>query len=377
MNIVFIVVCSFPYGDASSVRALNICHLLNDAGHTVHVISDYPSVSPADCDFCTYEHVADRSGSLIDRRTVVKKSLSALKAYCLANRVEAVLTNARFDRYDKILRFCKNKGLKLVVENCEWYHFSNFKLKLLDFRYWKNQWMIKKGFKRADGFISISRLLDRHNGSFGIPSVRIPTIMDTDNVQYRTECTESDTVKIAYTGNPGKSKELLSPIILALAENKELQEKIQLHIYGPDKNKVLYNIGNDKKLLLSAGSSVIIHGKVPQNEMNSIVKDSDYVVFLRPNRRSSNAGFPTKLGESMAAGTPVISNDTGDIGLYLKNGVNGFVCDDTSKGAVIKILAKITEMNKEQKESMRKQARLCAEEYFDYKKYVNEVKKIF
>ena len=305
MIIVFIVVCHFPYGNASSIRALNICHLLHDAGHTVHVISDFDSLSGCGCKnaFCSYESIFEQQPTFLHRHEVPKASVAALKRYCDNNSVDAVLINARYDRFDKISSFCHKRYLKLYVENCEWYHYSNYRLKFLDYRYWLNEKMIRYSLKEADGFISISRFLDKHNKHFGRPSVRIPTIMDVINSKYRisssnTGCYNSK-ISCIYTGNPGISKELLKPIIQALAENSYLCDKFVFHIYGPDEYTVLRNIGNDNLMLDAAGNSVVIHGKVPQDEMQNVMLNADYLMFIRPDRRSSQSGFPTKLGESM------------------------------------------------------------------------------
>lgn len=377
MNIIFIVVSRFPYGEASSIRALNICHLLHDAGHIVHVISDYPSNPESNCNFCTYEAVSQYTISICKRHNVVKKSIEALKKYCDRNKIDAVLTNARFDRFDKVSDFCHENGLKLYVENCEWYHYSNFKLGILDYRYWKNQWMITKGFKRADAFISISRLLDEHNSSLGIPSIRIPTIMDTEEIPYDVErAFDKNKITIAYTGNPGKSKEFLFPIISALAEDDVLKSKIQFHIYGPNKNQVMMNISHDSTTLSKAGDSVVIHGRVSQTSISEVVRNSDYLIFLRPDRLSSNAGFPTKLGESMAVGTPVITNNTGDIGLYLKDGVNGFFLEDYKSETVKKMLHNVLNVSQGTYVNMRKMARKTAEDNFEYRNYIDTIKQL-
>lgn len=375
MDFVFIVVFRFPYGEASSIRALNICRLLRDAGNRVHVISDYSSNADGECDCCTYESVSQFSTSLLSRHNTVRRSMAALERYCESHSIDAVLINARFDRFDKITAFCRRNELKLYVENCEWYHFSSFKLGVFDPRYWKNEWMIRRDFRRADGFISISRLLDEHNSGFGIPSIRIPTIMDTTEIccDLGRTC-DWDRITLAYTGSPGKSKEFLYPVIAALAEDDELGSRIVFNVYGLNRDQVILNISGNADILDKAGASVVIHGRVAQTEIGEIVRDSDYLIFLRPNRRSSNAGFPTKLGESMAVGTPVISNDTGDIGLYLKDGVNGFIVEDSGTETVKNVLRRLLTQPKDAYTAMRIAARKTAEESFEYRRYIGLVK---
>lgn len=375
MHIVFLVVCEFPYGSASSIRALNICRLLQSSGHSVHVISDKPSATQDQCDCCSYEAVYLSEDNYLARRKAGIESIRRLAQYCNEKKVDAVLTNARYDRFNKLIHFCKMRDIRLFVESCEWYDPSSFKLGRMDFRYWKNQWMLTQGFKKADGFISISRLLDEHNRSFGIPSVRIPTIMDVKNSKWRGEVNRSSTkIRIVYTGNCRGSKENLKPMIEILAQDAAYRERIEFHIYGASKNAVLSNIDGEKHLLDRAGASVVIHGKIPQTEIQNVLLDADFQFFLRPDRRSSHAGFPTKLGESMCVGTPVIANQTGDICLYLKNGLNGYLVQDVNVRGVQEVLDRILQLTDEQRTAMRLHVRQTAENAFDYRKYIDTVK---
>jgi glycosyltransferase involved in cell wall biosynthesis len=122
-------------------------------------------------------------------------------------------------------------------------------------------------------------------------------------------------------------------------------------------------------LLDSMDGIVYIMGKIPQQEVHQAYMDADYSIFIREDKRSSHAGFPTKLAESMAAGTPVITNDTGDIGLYLKNGENGYLLQDTSPESIKKVLEKILQLTSEETIEMRSKARKTAEESFDFRVY--------
>ena len=98
--------------------------------------------------------------------------------------------------------------------------------------------------------------------------------------------------------------------------------------------------------------------------------EADFQLFIRPNRRSSNAGFPTKMGESMAVGTPVITNNTGDIELYLTDSENGYMLRGNGIEAVRTVLDQILKLCVEDYVEMRKRARITAEQVFDYHKYV-------
>lgn len=374
MNFVFIVAFQFPYGSASSMRARHLYRLLESAGHCVHVISDFDTVSQTpDCSAYSYESVFDRCMTFQNRQCAGAESVSVLKRYCAGHSVDCVLMNAKSDRLSRIAKFCKQKNIRLVIENCEWYDPSAFKFGKWDFRYYLNQKMLLKDFRKADGFISISRLLHEHNKSFGKPSVRIPTILDVENTAYSAGANYEKLV-ISYTGHPERSKEYLLPMIRLLAEKKDIAAQMEFHIYGPTYSEVLRNIGGEEGILKRAENAVFIHGNIPQDKVDEVLRSTDFILFLRPDRRSSHAGFPTKLGESFAVGTPVISNDTGDIGLYVKNGVNGFLVD-LSDESLERTVRNILNMGNEEREAMRWAARETAERNFDYRVYSETMKR--
>ena len=57
----------------------------------------------------------------------------------------------------------------------------------------------------------------------------------------------------------------------------------------------------------------------------SVFAQCNTLVLSRPLERFSLAGFPQKLPEYMALGRPVIVTDVGDIPLYVRDGIDGFV----------------------------------------------------
>ena len=71
----------------------------------------------------------------------------------------------------------------------------------------------------------------------------------------------------------------------------------------------------------------------------------------------------------MSVGTPVITNNTGDISMYLHNGKNGFIVYENSEEAIFKIFDKAVNMNSNELMEMRKQARYTAINSFSYEKY--------
>ena len=71
----------------------------------------------------------------------------------------------------------------------------------------------------------------------------------------------------------------------------------------------------------------------------------------------------------MIAGTPVITNNTGDISYFMKDGKEGFLLNDDSPTAIAEIFNKIVKHSSEEKKNMRISARKQAEKSFSYKSY--------
>lgn len=368
MNIVFITVVSYPFGGATSSRTRNLVKLFTSCGHFVHVISYTESKEKTEIINSTYESI-DNNGEPIRPEMV----LDTLKKYNSAHEIDVVCMNAKSNIYWLMLDYCKEKNIKLIIESCEWYDSSNFRYGEKDSEYIQNQKMIQNGFAYADGFISISRLLNDHNNQVGKNSVRIPTILDASETEYSTKVDDDNIIKLVYTGRPGKSKELLKPIIVALVEDRILKKNFCLDLYGINTIQFLRNINYNVYLFLKARKIIRIHGAVEQSIVDDVIRNSDFQVFIRPYRRSSNAGFPTKLGESMMVGTPVVANDTGDICMYLCDRENGMVVRGLDSTAVAEVLHNILEIPLSERKKMRENARKTAEQYFDFRNYKEQM----
>ena len=381
-RILFVLDNCFPFGTAAASRARSLCQLFDLAGYKVHVICSRTMESNLNVDkvyklpYCTYKVSTNKPATAIASFVGSPVLMKDVKEYFAKDRPDFVFAMNSLTFFRKLRRICKQRKIKLIAEQNEWRDKSSFKFREWDYRYIHEEWLIRQEYKKADGILAISKCFQNYYGNMGMNVVRIPTILDVQNTPYSVH-SENRKIVLIYSGNPSTSKEYLAPVISVLVDNPQFREAFEFHIYGPDYNKVLKNIGGDDNLLKRAEGCVFIHGKVKQELMQDIMMSADFQIFLRPHRRSSEAGFPTKLGESMAVGTPVITNLTGDIGLYLKNEVNGFVVDMTTEEDLAMTLKKITKMTDKQYKAMRLHSREKAEEAFDYRNYKQSILRLF
>ena len=369
---------SFPKGSAMASRILSFCHLFKDLGYDVHVItgkyenSDVVYDKCIDESFYSYEVVKSnrsyRMQSYLGNENLSKR----VDEYLNNNEVDFVFTTSLNASFKKVFDIVKKHNKKIILEQCEWFDSSSYTFGSLDprFRTFTNN--IQNNFKKVDGAIAISRLLFDYYKELNVNVVRIPSILDVTNIPFNTSL-NNEKIKLVYTGNSSKSKELLKPILQALASNEKYLNGFKFDIYGLSEKQVIKNIENDNALFNKVKNIINIHGFVNQDRIQDILFNSDYQIFIRPNRKSSNAGFPTKLAESMSVGTPVITNDTGDISLYLKDGVNGYICKDINAESIKDVFDRILVDNSK---TLRKESRNTAESSFDYKNYLNDVKNL-
>ncbi len=372
----------FPTGVAMSSRILNFCRLFRDLDYQVHVITAhtegiYDVGKKYMIEGISYEVISDNNGDSIESFIGIHGFPNRVKTYINDNNPDVVFMTSSVGMFRRLTKIFKQFRTPFFVEQCEWLDLSSYRFGKYDLRYINTEHLRKKGAKHANGVVTISRLLDNYYRDQGVRSIRVPTILDVKNSPCKDHSNFNQPIHIVFAGSLGASKEMMKPIIEALAQNQQFRERIVFDVYGPSKKQIIENIGGDSILLDMVERSLVIHGRVSQEQIPDVYSNSDFLIFVRPQRRSSDAGFPTKFAESMAVGTPVITNNTGDIGLYLRNGENGFLLQNNTTEAVCECFNTLISINNEKYAQLSYSARKTAEECFDYRVYKDEISKFF
>ena len=294
-NLVFIFNTQFPYGEAFSSRARNFVKLFNQCGFHTHIIALESIVK--DCDElneCNYsiEYVHDPKNtiSMLGIGTA-RPYMQALKSYGNKERIDIIFSRGMVYVTDDIYRYAHRRNIPYYIEQCEWYDASIFKFGKYNPYYREHIKLIESKNKRVAGVVAISRLFENHYKNMGVRTVRIPTILDVKNEIFRKKYIEKESIHIVFAGSLGKGKEKLKNIFCALEKINKEKMKIVLDIYGATEKQVLENIGNNHDLFQTIRRFVFIHGRIPQNEVPNRVRDADFTIFMRPKRKSSDAGF--------------------------------------------------------------------------------------
>ncbi|MFG2009531.1 glycosyltransferase [Micromonospora sp. NPDC048868] len=266
----------------------------------------------------------------------------------------------------RVGRWCRRNGVALVADVVEWYAPHQLPGGALGPPHLSAKLALHHYYPRCQGIIAISSLLEHHYRARGCRVLRVPPTLDVLGVKTGGQAirAEGSPLDIVYFGTPGR-KDLLTPVIRA-ADAVGRTTRLTLSVYGPSIDEVRGLLGGAQ-----LPPSVRVPGRVPQQDVEDIVREADFSVLVRPSERFTHAGFPTKFVESMACGTPVIANLTSDIGQYLKDGRQGLVCVDHRSDELQRVLRRAAVLPRPQREEMRVAARVTAESFFDYRRFAD------
>lgn len=213
---------------------------------------------------------------------------------------------------NRIRKYCKAKRIRCCADVTEWYDAAGDTAIARCIKGIDTAFRMKVVHKKMDGIIAISRYLFEYYKD-SVKTVLIPPTVDISDEKWcGSEQRDMCSTSFVYAGSPSASKERLDKIIGAL-ELVEKYEKTKLQIVGitEEQFRRMYSWNGN------IPASACFWGRVEHIKALQIVKQSDWAVILRDRNRVVEAGFPTKLVESISCGTPVIANRFSNIFDYL------------------------------------------------------------
>ncbi|KZY61229.1 hypothetical protein A3735_11080 [Oleiphilus sp. HI0061] len=372
-TVIYVGPFAFPNGGAAARRILGISKSLQANGYKVKVASgQQPREEASSFDYegievhSLNERTAEAYPKLLKYLaylTIGKKTLVWLDV--LDEKPDAIILYSGYSPYFlKLLPWCRRNNVPLIFDAVEWYDPPSRLHGILNPYYWNIELAMHVLSPKCGNIIAISRYLDEYYQSKGCNTVRVPPTLDTSSTEARLKSCESEKISLSYTGSPGH-KDFLDNVLEALLQLDQNGEKFLLHIAGITNAQLLTFPALQKRGLQRIPECLKCYGVVPQAQAIDIVRNADFSVLLRPNKRYANAGFPTKFVESFSVGTPVIANHTSDLAEYLKDEQTGIVCADESVDSMLSGLTRIMRLNGNQLNVMRSNARGVAESSFD------------
>lgn len=343
MNIISITIGSYPYGEATSNRNISILKGLVELGNKITLFILSPSdkkcagerIKQGIIDGVYYEYnskTVNWPNSSFKKLIIVLRSLIVTlfklrKIHKTMGIDVLIVLLSKPVLLHPFLIFAKWHKIKIIHEQTEHPEIIfKGKLGFLKLFYYKSL------IKRFDGIYVISQFLKKYFSTF-INSTRICVInMTVDPTRFNKKQSSPYNFKyIAYCGTMHGNKDGLEDLICSYAQI-ESEIDFKLVLIGDNLDKRTMNLRalvKDKKV----DNKIIFTGSVKSTDIPKYLLNADILVLSRPDNIQARGGFPTKLGEYLMTGKPVIVTSVGEIPLFLKDGTNAFLVEPNNIAA--------------------------------------------
>lgn len=258
-----------------------------------------------------------------------------------------------------ILRAARRFNHVVIHDAVEWYSSDQFPFGRIDLRYVAKDLLNRRVIKPPIKIIAISSYLEKHFRNAGCDVVRIPAIVAPSDYSVEKE-PGAGLTRIVYAGSPGRKDNIDRLVSGFLALTSDERARVRLTFLGVDMDDLArLCIGVSKSELRESGIRAL--GRVKRARVLKEMSHADFTVLLRdPSRRVSQAGFPTKVAESLATATPVICNESSDLYSYLEDGREAIRIREFSADAVTEALRVAAATDPLVRAGMQARARECA-----------------
>jgi glycosyltransferase involved in cell wall biosynthesis len=219
---------------------------------------------------------------------------------------------------------CSMTGALLVHEDCELPFVGQADGILLRLRRRAYERLV---FRLFDGCIAISSLLEDYCGRYlrpGAGVLLVPILVDVLAFDADAGSLSGDGDAVVYCGYATHPEVL--DLVKGFAIVAEANPGLRLQVIGgslrPHLLPKLWELARE----LGVADRLELVGMVKRDELPQRLRAARVLVLPRPDAPFSRAGLPTKLGEYLAAGRPVVVSSVGDIPSYLRDGVDAYLC---------------------------------------------------
>lgn len=194
----------------------------------------------------------------------------------------------------------------------------------------------------------------------------MPMTVETERFLNNNEPSPVEGKYIAYIGELSGNKDGVKDLIEAFRIIAGKFSELKLYIIGKSKTKIEYNEFEEVISKYDLKERIILTGRMHRDLVPSYLNHAAILALARPNTIRSQGGFPTKLGEYLAAGRPVVCTAVGEIPNYLTDGINAFLVEPDNNEKFAGKLKFVLE-NPEAAEKVGKEGQKVAINVFNYK----------
>lgn len=265
--------------------------------------------------------------------------------------------------YFLICLFSKIKGVNVFLELNElpYINHNNIAKKIKSF------FLYKISFPLFDGFIVISENLKKVALKHKSQKARIlktPIIVEVD--AYPPKVINNSNIYLCHIGTLNQEKDGVFDMILSFALSKDrVDQNIKFYLAGTfdnanDKTKV-YEIIQTHQIQ----DRIKFLGKLDSGEVKDLLINASLAIMTKHSTEQNQYGFPTKLGEYLAAGVPLIMTKVGESLNYLENNIHAYLVESNQPEQIsLKIIELLS--NKQKQLNMALNGQELARRKFNY-----------
>lgn len=353
-RLIFIGMTPYPNGLASTNRMVTLLNELPKYGWDVEVVcmastkfpTSFNNGRPRFHRFGTHKSVnytytaltVEAASSLFWRAIsgiwgIVKMPFIVTKLWYRHKDYKSVCMTSMTQGYYLILIkvVCWMLSLKLVLLRSEYPNvIRNKSILTMPYQKFFEVWI----FKLLDGFalmtqslIDYFKPLSRTNTSFEL----IP--MTVDIHRFSEDFDSPFNFKyIAYAGSLSNEKDGVDILIKSFLRIADHHPNMHLVIIGDTSKSDFY--AKLKMIIQNEGlifqDRIHFTGRIDASLMPQYLTNASILALARPDSKQAQGGFPTKLGEYLATGKPVIVTSVGEIPDYLSHRKNAILCEPGS-----------------------------------------------
>ena len=362
LNIIILTDSPFPIGLASTSRIIAYAGGFIDNGARVKVVCYRPTEKKNNVInkeiSGIYNHIPFiySCNNNIIRNNIISRNIanfisifrvvSTISKYNKNDKVHAILLYSKYFMISLIFRLFTSRHNIIFLKEENEYPEVVFKNTTIFHRFYIYLYS-KFIYKLFDGFLIITdTLLDYINPrkQKKALALKVPIIVNRDRFDSITNHLNNENITFCgYIGwnNEGVNKEGVPILIDAFKIVKKKYSGIKLQIIGYSPYPEDFDKINNQIKNLGLENDVIILKGINSTEILGYLVESKILVLARPSSRQSSGGFPTKLGEYLMTGKPVVVTNVGEIEYYLKDGVNAYISEPNSS---VKFAEKLLEV---------------------------------
>lgn len=254
--------------------------------------------------------------------------------------------------------------LKLIKSNNLIFERTEYPLQLIQSDSNKKEDL--NNYKYASKFISCSDALINYYKGYTHDScefIKVPAVVDYNKFS-KTDMTSplGEREYIAYCGDMNNNKDGIYDLLKAFALISKQFSSISLCLIGTASKTELAKIQATVKDL-DIVDRVHFTGRIPHSQMPTYLFHAKLVALARPDNKQAEGGFPSKLAEYLSTGTPTLVTKVGEIPLYIKHNINGFLSEPSNPELFAKNIAIILKDYDKAKQVARAGQQLAINEF--------------